>query len=213
MKDKLTKFLVVACLTLLIWTWAFLSQEVTQTFSGTLEVSPAADRSLLVTFWNNGEELGQRVNLGLTFKGPPAKIADLSRMLDQANPDNPQENPLDYYYNPRDFDHTQTEMYTFNLFDFLQKQSQTRGLALTLDSCSINQEPIDRIDVQIEVLENKSLPVVCVKENGLPVPGAITDPAQVDMYVRETYNQPAYVTLSDQQIELCGCVRCGSGRT
>ncbi|MBL7215500.1 MAG: hypothetical protein ISS71_07455 [Phycisphaerae bacterium] len=202
MNDKLSKFLAVVCLTLLIWTWAFLSQEDEEPFSGTLEVSPAADRSLLASFWVDGKDMGQKVNLELTFKGTPAKITALSRQAEQATPDNPQKNPLNYYYNPRDFAHTQTQIYPFSLKDFLQKQSQTKGLALTLESCSVNQEPVTQIEVHIEVLEKKLLDIECLRETGLPIRDAITEPVQVEMYVQENYNRPAYVTLSARQIEL-----------
>lgn len=200
MSDKVVKFLVVVCLTLLIWTWAFLSQEDTKTFSGTLEVSPAADPSLLVTFWVRGKEYGQKVNMELTFEGTPAKIAALSRQIERAGPE--AQNPLTYYYNPRDFNHIQSQFYQFNLMDFLQKSSQTKGLAMTLESCSINQEPVTQIEVQIEVLEKKLLSIECLNESGLPIKGAITEPAQVEMYVRPTYNGPSYMMLSPQQIEL-----------
>ena len=202
MSDKIIKFLVVVCLTLLIWTWAFLSQEDEEPFSAVLEVSPATDRSLWVTFWSGGNELGQRINLELEFKGTPAKIAELSRQTELASPENPQRNPLNYYYNPRDFGHTQTQFYQFDLLEFLQRNSHTKGLALTLESCSINQNTVSRIEVQIEVLEKKQLTVECVDESGLPVKGVIAQPAQVEMYVRDTYIQPAYVTLSARQIEL-----------
>ncbi len=202
MRDKLTKFLAVAFLTLLIWTWAFLSQEEVRVFSGALEVSPATDRGLLVTFWAAGNELGQTVNLELKFKGPPAKITELMRQTEQATAEYTQRDRLAYYYNPRDFGHTQSQFYQFNLLDFLQKSSHAKGLALTLESVSINQEPVSQIQVDIEVLVQKQLSVECLSETGLPVKDAIAEPAQVEMYVRDNYNGPVYVTLSPAQIEL-----------
>lgn len=201
MSDKLSKFLAIVCLTLLIWVWAFLSQEDEKLFSGSLDVSPAADRSLLVTFWVDGEEMGQMINLELKFRGTPAKLTELARQTELAGPDTPQKDRLNYYYNPRDFNHTDTQFYTFNLLNFLQDSSKTKGLALTLASCSVNQKPVTQIEVQIEVLEKKMLPVECLSEAGLPIKGAVATPPQVEMFVRQNYNRSAYVTLSATQVE------------
>lgn len=202
MSDKLSKFLAVVCLTLLIWVWAFLSQEEEKTFSGSLEVSPASDRSLLVTFWVDGEDLGQKVNLELKFKGPPTKLTELSRQTELASPENPLKDRLTFYYNPRDFNHTETQFYPLNLLDFLQESSQTKGLALTLESCSVNQKPVKQIEVHIEVLVKKQLTVECLGETGLPIKTAIAEPAKVEMYVRQNYNGAAYVEMTAQQVDL-----------
>jgi hypothetical protein len=201
MSDKLSKILAVVCLTLLIWVWAFLSQEDEKLFSGSLEIAPTADRSLLVTFWVDGRDLGQSINLGLNFRGTPAKLTELSRQTELATPEDPLKEQLNYYYNPREFNHTETQFYPFNLLDFLQESSKTKGLALTLESVSVNQKPVTQIEVQIEVLVKKQVPVECLGENGLPVKEAMINPPQVEMYVRENYHGPAYVTLSGMQIE------------
>jgi hypothetical protein len=202
MNDKLSKFLAVIGLTLLVWTWAFLSLEEEQAFSGTLEVSPATDRSFLVTFWVDGKDWGQKIPLELKFKGTPGKITELARRSESVSLDNIPKEQLSYQYNPRDYSHTETRVYPFNLLDFLQKSSKTKGLALTLESCAIDQETTDQIEVHIEVLEKKLLSIECLRETGLSIKEAIAKPAQVEMYVKKSYNGPAYITLSTQQIEL-----------
>ena len=199
MSDKLTKFLAVIFLTLLVWTWAFLKQEDEKTFIGSLEVSSASDPSLLVSFVVNGKDWGRKVPLQLNFKGVPAKINELSLRIERASPEDRER--LSYQYDPRVYGHTETKTYSFDLLNSLQKNNKTKDLALTLESCFVNQEDAAQIEVKIEVLQKKQLPVECIGENGRLINGAIAEPAWVEMYVQENYNK-AYVTLSAQQIDL-----------
>lgn len=190
MSDKLVKFLVVIFLTLLIWTWAYKSQEETETKPGTLEVASTTDPSLFVMFiWN--ENIVDKVPLtSLTFSGSPTKIAEL-RSRYRAPLDDPERERLEYYYNPQEYGQTDSRIYTIDMLDFLQKHSKTRDLALTLESC----KP-ERVEVKVEVLEKKRLSIECRDENNLPVKGVQIEPAQVEMYVRKEYQGPAYVTLT-----------------
>ena len=201
MSDKLIKFLVVVFLTLLIWTWAFLSLGKSETFSGSLEVSPASDPSFLVSFVVDGDDRGREVPLRLQFKGVPAKITELLSRTEWVAPGNPKKERLNYQYDPREYGHTEKKLYPFYLLDFLQQNSKTKELALTLEKCFIDQKSVEWIEVNIEVLQKKPLSVVCLKENGIEIEGAVIEPARVEMYVQDNYNKPAYVTLSAQQIE------------
>ena len=204
MSDKLKKILAVVFLTLLIWAWAFWSEEDEKTFSGSLQVSPATNPALLVSFIVDGKDWGQEVPLGLVFKGVPTEIRKLDDSLAKnVSPDNPRQERLNYQYNPADYGFTETKRYPFNLLEFLQDKSKTKELALTLESYTVNERPVGQTEVNVEVLLKKQLSVVCLKENGTEIPGAITDPTRVEMYVRKGYNiGKAYVTLSVQEIEL-----------
>lgn len=202
MSDKLRKCLTVVFLTLLVWTWAFLSQEESKPFNGFLKVSPATDPGLLVSFYVEGKDFGREVPLGLNFRGVPAKITELSRRTEHLTPTDPQKERLDFLYNPRDFGHTETRSYTLNLEEFLRQAGKTKELALTLESFTVNQKKVSQIEVHIEALQKKPLSVVCLEENGTTIENAISAPSQVEMYVQDGYAKPAYVTLTAQQIEL-----------
>lgn len=193
MNDKLTKFLIVIFLTLLIWTWAYLSQEKEILRPGSIEVSPSAPQDLLVTFkLNTSEWPVVKVPLNpLTLKGSPSKI---SAFLDRYNlpPNNPSKEKLDFYYDPSEHGKSKGS-HALNLLSLLEKEDKIHDLALTLVACDPEQ-----IQVNIEQLELKKLPVECLNENGFPVQGAVVSPSFVDIYVREGYTGPATVILSPQ---------------
>ena len=196
MSDKVNKILIIIFLTLLIWTWAYMSQEKEYSLTGTLEVASSTDPSLLVTFSLSSS--GQRTEIpltSLTLKGSPSRIQDLLKRhrLPLSHQDRER---LDFYFDPQEYGRTEGT-YTLNLLDFLQKNSKTRELGLTLESVI----PAD-IDVHVEQLINKKVPVQCLDENGLPVPGAIPEPALVNIYVRKGFNESATATLTQQQIAL-----------
>ena len=202
MSEKLKKILAVVSLTLLIWAWAFWSEEKEERFSGSLQVSPATNPALLVSFIVEGKDWGQEVPLGLYFKGVPTKIKELEDRMGHIS-DDPKRERLNYRYNPGDHGHIEMKRYPFDLLRFLQDNSKTQELPLTLESCTIAEEKIHGIEVDIEVLLKKQLSVVCLNENGSENKRAIADPARVEMYVKEGYNiGKAYVTLSAQQVEL-----------
>ncbi|HOK94861.1 MAG TPA: hypothetical protein PK052_03305 [Anaerohalosphaeraceae bacterium] len=190
MSDKVRTFLGVVFLTLLIWAWAYLSQEEKRSFTGTLEVSPATDPGLLVTFTGKEGATQTRITLtSLNFKGAPSKISDLLKRynLPQTDPDKER---LNFYYNPTDAGQT-SGTYTLDILDYLRKSPKMHELALTLESCTPEQA-----EVTIEQLEEKKLAIQCLDENGLPVKGAVADPAFVNIFVRKGYSGPATVTLS-----------------
>lgn len=192
MNPKLSKFLAVVFLTLLIWWWAFSAQVESVSLTGTLEKEATSDPSLLVTFTGQISPVPQRLVVlrALNFSGAPSKIADLRKRmrLPQNNPDRER---LDFYYLPQE-----PGNYTLDVLKYLQQSTKVQELALTLESC----EPF-QVTVNIEKLQEKQLSVLVVDENGFAVKGATTDPAWVNMYVRSGYNDPALVKLSSQQIQ------------
>ncbi len=192
MSDKLTKFFAVVFLTLLIWTWAFLSQGKDEDYYGTLNLSTGIERQLFVSF----AKYDQTVPLELTFKGSPDKISELSRNYRAAQND-PDKERFDYYFNPADQGYTKAGIYTLDLLDYLRKNNKTRELALSLESVKPEQ-----IEVQVELLVKKRLPVQCLDEIGTSLKPAEVEPAWVEMYVKEGYLGSAYIALSPQQIEL-----------
>ncbi len=192
MSEKLKKFLAVVFLTLLIWTWAFLSLEESKDYIGSLDLAAGIDKQLLVSF----SKYDQSLPLKLIFKGSPAKITELSRKY-RAPQNDPDKERLDYYFNPVDQGYTKENTYTLSISEFLRENSKTQELALSLESV----DP-DQIEVQVEILSKKRLPIQCLDEIGAPLKSAEVDPAWVEMYVREGYSGSAYVALSQQQVDL-----------
>lgn len=201
MSDKFTKLLIVIFLTLMIWAWAFLSQEKEDSFHGTLVLSNQTDPSLLVTFSADGVQYGNRVPLKLNFIGTPAKIAELSQRARLTMRNDQNQERLDYPYNPADDGFMQDKTYTFDLLRFLQEHSKTRGLNLTLQSCEIANKPITQIEVNVEVLERKLCKIVCFDENNQPVPSVDVTPARIEMYVRKDAPAEARITLSGEELD------------
>ena len=196
MGDKLNKFFIVIFLTLLIWAWAYMSQEGTESFTGTLQVSPAADPSMLVTLALTESSAQTKIPLtALNFKGAPSRISELSKhyTLPMGHQDKEQ---LDFYYDPKEQGRTEGGVYTLDILEHLQKSSKVKDLALTLESCTPPQ-----VDVKIELLEEKKLPVQCRDENGSEIKEAVMDPPFANIYVRKGYSASATITLTQQQIE------------
>ncbi|MCI0499648.1 MAG: hypothetical protein L0Y36_08215 [Planctomycetales bacterium] len=195
MNEKIRTFLGVVFLTLLIWAWAYLSQEDKRSFTGTLSISPATDPGLLVTFTGKDRTPQTRITLtSLNLKGAPSKISDLLKRFNLPQTD-PAKERLDFLYNPLEAGQT-AGTYTLDILEYIRKNRKMQELALTLESCSPEQ-----VEVNIEPLEEKKLPVQCLDENGLPIKGAVIEPAFVTIYVRKGYNDPATVTFSPLQKE------------
>lgn len=193
MSDRFSKILAVTLLTVLIWTWAYMSLEQTDTLHGTLEVGPV-DESLLVTFSlpNSDFAITEVPLTSLTFRGPPSRISGLRENYNRPLQDSDRER-LNFSYTPPLAQSGGT--YSLDLLDYLQKEnSKMHELALTLDDCDPKM-----IDVRVEKLEKKKLPVKVLDQNGLQLPGVTVEPSVVTMYVRSA-NEYASVTLSAQQI-------------
>jgi hypothetical protein len=185
MQDWIKKFLAVIFLTLLIWAWAFLSLATRQPWVAVLKTAPVAAKDFWITY-NGGQE--QFDNLRLTLKGAPAKISDMVQRY--------RSEKMEFFYDPRDFGHAGGGKFKLDMVDYLRHHPRLEEYALTLESCMPEQ-----IDVEVEKLVPKLLVVQCVGENGASVKHESIEPAQVEIYVRRDYNGPAYVMLTDQQME------------
>ena len=192
--DKLNKFLVIIFLALLIWAWAYMAIEKPLSRPGSLIVSSSIDPGTLVLFsLNNAASYQKEIPLtSLNFKGAPSQISDLLKRYNLP-PGHEDKERLDFYYDPGE----RTESsFTLDVLDYLQKSSKVQDLALTLESCMPPQ-----IDVRIEMLEEKKLPIQCLDGNGTLRKEAQITPAFANIYVRKGYEGPATVSLTQQQIE------------
>jgi hypothetical protein len=188
MSDTLKKLLVVVSLTLLIWAWAYMSQEKPGEFIGTLQVADSTDPSLLVTFSLAGSRPQTKIPLtSITLKGAPSKLSELQKRHQLS---------LDFYYDPTEEGHTEG-VYALKLLDYLQESTKIQELGLTLESCT----PLE-VTVTVEKLIEKELPIECRNENGSLITDVeITPDAFAKIYVRKGDNDPAIVKLTQQQIE------------
>jgi hypothetical protein len=194
MSGKLNKIIVVIFLTLLIWTWAFMSKSQEHSFTGSFSVSPATDPSLLVTFSlnNNPASLTEVPLTSLNFKGDPSKLSDLQKRYNLSLTDQRKER-LDFYYDPGQL---ADGAHPLNILEYLQGNIKIQDMALALESCTPSQ-----VTVNIESLVEKELPVQCVNKDNAPLK-ASSDPAVVKIYVRKGYPvDAATVVLTPQLIE------------
>lgn len=195
MIEKIKKFLAVLFLTLLIWTWAFLSLERALTLAGSLNIAPTTPTNLLVSFYNeDGRPVSDNLELTMTFHGAPTKVSDLDKRYRASDLD-PSKERLDFYYNPAEYGHTEPGTYTLDMAEMVRKNLKARDLALTVSSCQPKQ-----IRIQVEELVLKELTVEILDENSSPLVHESVEPARIRMYVPEAYNGPAVVSLTPQQI-------------
>jgi len=58
----------------------------------------------------------------------------------------------------------------------------------------------ETLEVRIDRLVRRSLPVRCVDSNDMTIEGAVAEPDKVDLYVPADWGQPAYVKLAPEEI-------------
>ena len=90
-------------------------------------------------------------------RGPASQVAIVERMRNKGQLD------LNLFLVPGDEELTEPgPPRSFNVLDFLKRNTQLRDLDLTVETC----EP-RRVTVQVRRLTEKTLPVQCVDENGV----------------------------------------------
>jgi len=187
--DQVKKLIIVAFLTLLIWAYAYLSLEETVQRSGSLQIQ-CSQPNLLATFVDRSEP----IRLDLLLKGQASAVAEFKKRW-HLPPGHPQKESLDFYFDPAEQGLTSPGTYAVNVLEFLRDSEKLRLLGLTVESCNV-----EALEVRIEKLVEKDLVVQCRDTQGQIVAHETIDPAQVRMYVLESYTGPAIVTLTDYQI-------------
>lgn len=193
MLSRTKKLAATAFLTLLIWTWAYLALEQEIVESGTLNISPATSQNILVSF-----DREVPVRLKLSIKGPASKIAEFRRRLLADDNDQDKER-LDFFYNPEMQGQDEAGSYTLDILQFLKNDTRLKRLGLAVESCDI-----DTVEVTVEELEERWLPVQCLDRNGSFLAHSTIEPARVKMFVRQDWvseQSIAKVTLAPLQIE------------
>jgi len=188
---QIKKLLVVAFLSATIWIWAFMSLEKETTLLGTVELSPTADPDYFVTF-AGGQS---RAAVKITFRGSPAKIAELERRHRATDAD-PYRERLDFYYDPQEYGHHKAGTYQIPLDELIRKGVRVKALALAVTAC----EP-SAVEVQVQRLVLREVPVEVRDEAGQLLTPESVEPSRVSMYIREGTDTAARVVLSANQIE------------
>jgi len=193
MLGRIKKLAATAFLTLLIWTWAYLALEQEIVESGTLNISPAMSQNILVSF-----DREVPIRLKLSIKGPASKIAEFRRRLLADDNDQDKER-LDFFYNAEMQGQAEASSYPLDVLRFLKNDTRLKRLGLTVESCDI-----ETIEVTVEELEERELPVQCLDENGSVLAHSMIEPARVQMFVRRDWGSEqskAKVTLAPLRIE------------
>ena len=193
MPGRIKKLAATAFLTLLIWVWAYLALEQEIVESGTLNISPATSQSILVSF-----DREVPIRLKLSIKGPAAKIAEFRRRLLADDNDQDKER-LDFFYNAEMRGQAGAGSYTLDVLQFLKSDTRLKRHGLAVESCDI-----EAVEVTVEKLEERWLPVQCLDENGSVLAYSTAEPARVQMFVRRDWGSEqskANVTLAPLQIE------------
>ncbi len=188
MFDRIKKIVVVVFLALLIWAFAYLALEKSVKRVGTLDISSSSPE-LLVNF-----DRQTPVTLSLGVSGQTSKVAEFNKSYGLPG-NNPQKERLDFYYNPVKYGHVESGTYNLSVMQLIQDSDKLKYLGLMLDSCNI-----ETLEVTVERLVEKHLPVQCTAADGSILKHDTIDPAFVTMYVRQDYDIPAVVTLTDQEI-------------
>jgi len=188
---KTKKLLVVIFVTVLIWVWSDLAQDERETVERIrITLVDASDPSLWVSFVGAGGLASKTALIdSIDVKGPAAPIAEIRKGQQELELRlMPEEEGLD-----NEGDHR------LRLLDYLKRNPQVREYGLAVVTCEPNS-----LKVRVRRLQAKMLQVRCVDNQNLTVQGAVTDPAQVEMYVPTDWSGQslvASVRLTDEEIE------------
>ena len=188
---KVKKMLAVIFVTVLIWVWSDLAQEQRETIERTwITLVDAADPSLWVSFVGTDGLPSKRVLINtIGLKGPATQIAEIRKGQQELELRIlPEEEGLD-----NEGDHR------LRLLDYLRRNPQIREYGVAVEACEPNS-----LEVRVRRLQAKILQVQCFNNQDLTVQGAVTEPAQVEMFVPAEWSGQslvASVRLTDEEIE------------
>jgi len=183
-KIKYGKIAVVIFLTVLIWVWTDLAlDEELPDKSATVVVDDSVNPRLWVSF--NHAPLS---DIKITLSGPHAAIAALDRKLREG------EESLEFVFDVTKENMDKPDDYSLRLLPFLQKDKEIKRLGLKVKSC----EP-EILDVNVVELVERSLPVECFDEDGIPLKFDSIDPSKVKIFALEEM-RAARVQLSPREI-------------
>lgn len=182
-KIKFGKIFAVAVLSVLVWVWADLASDEEYTvYSATISIVPS-QQNLWVSF-----EDGASVSIReIVLKGPAARIAQLNTRLKQGE-------PLQFDFDAAQAGMSEPDSYPLILKAFLQSDKEIKRMSLRVESCKPEQ-----VQVTVQRLEKRQVPVECRDETNNPVTAEI-NPPRVNVLLPEDWaGAVAYVQLSDSE--------------
>jgi len=182
-KIKYGKIAVVIFITVLIWVWTDLALDEELPDKLAVVVDESANPKLWVSF-NQADS----ADIKITLSGPHAAIAALDRKLRE------REKSLEFIFDVTKENMDKPGDYSLRLLPFLQKDKEIRRLGLKVKSC----EP-EILDVNVVELVERSLPVECFDEDGIPLECDSIDPSKVKIFALEEM-RTARVQLSRREI-------------
>ena len=189
-KVKLGKILVIVSLTVLIWVWADLALDEQFTISNvTINVAKSTNPNLWVSFDDQSSVSIEKMDL----KGPASKVADVKRKLNEGSL------IFEFFLDAEAEGIVNPGEHHLSVLNFLKRSDQIRQLGLTVESC----QP-ETLSASVVELVKKTLSVKCVDETQNSLNTAITEPAQVDMFVPTDWRGEkliAKVQLSRREID------------
>ncbi|GAH73221.1 unnamed protein product, partial [marine sediment metagenome] len=181
------KILLVIFLTVLIWVWADLALDDELPVSGaTISIAKSTNPNLWVSF--NDESFVSIDNIVL--KGPASRIGNARLKLNDGSL------VLEFFLVAEQQGLTDPGEYSLDVLAFLKKSGKIRDLGLTVESCDPNT-----LSVNVVELVKRRLTVKCFDEDQNLIKGAIIEPPQVDIFVRQDWVGDAKVQLTRREIE------------
>ena len=186
-KLKPGKIFIVIFLTVIIWVWADLRITEQYTIPNlTVSVAKSVNPNLAVSFGSDESDFSISQTI---ITGPAAKLAKLRRSIEEG------EFQLNLPFDPEQYQ--MTESGRLDVLDFLRKNDSIKQYGLTIKSC----KP-EAVQVNLTPLVKKSLTVVCVDTDMVPIQDAIVEPDTVEMFVPRDWSGEkltAYVRLADPE--------------
>jgi len=190
-KAKIGRVLTVVFITVLIWIWADLALEESLPLSRVeVSIGRSTDPAQWVNFVDPNGRLAPTLYLDtVTLKGPTSRIRQVRQQLTEGGQD------LQLYVPAARWSKVTAGTQTIAVLDFLSRNEWVRQRGLTVESCMP-----ETLQVRIDRLVRRSLPVRCVDSNDMTIEGAVAEPDKVDLYVPADWGQPAYVKLAPEEI-------------
>jgi len=184
------KIFATIALTILIWVWADMAQQVEFTVSNLkLTVAKSINPGLWVTFSGQPSVTIDK----MVIKGSVRKIADLRQRINEGK------FSREFYFDPEREKMASPGDHILNLVDSLKNQDRMTQFGLTVESADPNTLTVNVVDLQ-----KRQVAVRCFDEGQNPLKAASIEPAQVEAYIpieREGTALEAKVVLNKREIE------------